>query len=209
MLKAYSVQMSFKVPDGEKRIAGKASALFGDLSSALQLAANHLNTMYVPFKRYSDYDSQVLVKERVLLRDYRDSVKASFDKIIAMEAQCLRLMTEFASDKDVSDLMNALKANMEDIKTQVNRFLGLFSNIGSPDFIGSVLSAIEFIKQNIGQTRQLLNERIIPHIDSNILAKHWTADMASQEENEANEALYSKLPMVVQLFKERQKQLNQ
>lgn len=197
---AYNVQMSFTVPDAEKRMAEKAAELFNDLSSQLKLSLNHLNIMYIPFKKYQEFDSQELLQHRRALRRYRDQVQLNFNKILAMTSTVLKLMHAFSTDTQISDLMNAFLAHIADLKKQVNRFLGLFSNIGSVDFIGASLTSIEYIKKEISQLKQLINDRILAHLDTNILAKHWTTDTSGEYQEQA----YEKVPLIIQLFKERQ-----
>ncbi len=201
---AYSIQMSFKVPDAEKRLAEKAAESFDDLGSRLKLAINHLDILYIPFKKYQEYDAQELLEHRVILRRYRDQVQENFNDIMGRSAFCLKLMGEFGSDTQTADLMNSFQAHVADIRKQVNRFLGLFSNIGSAEFMTAALAAIDLIKKEASQLKQLINDRILTHIDTNILAKHWTANVADNYQNK----VYEKVPMIIQLFQERQKAMN-
>jgi hypothetical protein len=196
--------MSFTVPDAEKRIAEKAAESFDDLSSRLKLAMSHLDIMYVPFKKYQEYDAQELQDNRIVLRRYRDQVQANFNDILNRAGNCLSLMGEFGSDTQTADLMNSFQAHVADIRKQVNRFLGLFSNIGSAEFMTAALAGIELIKKEASQLKQLINDRILTHIDTNILAKHWTSNLDNKYQNK----VYEKLPMIIQLFQERQKAMN-
>ncbi len=72
------------------------------------------------------------------------------------------------------------------------------------EFMTAALAAIDLIKKEASQLKQLINDRILTHIDTNILAKHWTANVADNYQNK----VYEKVPMIIQLFQERQKAMN-
>ena len=198
--RAYSVQMSFRVPDAEKRIAEKAAESFQELIGLVRLANRHLNIFYIPFKQHQDYDTQEVLRYRMVLRRYRNQVKENFDKTMRQAHRCVVLMGEFSNDTQTVELMSVFVSEIDDLKKQVNRFLGLFSNIGSADFINAVLVSIESIKKQTSELKQTINDRILSHIDTNILAKSWTSAITDEYQNK----VYEKLPLMVQLFRERQ-----
>lgn len=198
--KAYSVQMSFDVPDAEKRIAEKASESFDELVARLRLASRHLDILYIPFRKHQNYDSEEIMKYRVVLRRYRDQVKENFDEVIQRAYRAILLMGEFSTDTQTVEIMSAFDSQMHDLRKQVNRFLGLFSNIGSADFVNALLISIDLIKKQISQIKQTINDRILEHIDTNILAKNWASTITDEYQNK----VYEKMPLVVELFKERQ-----
>lgn len=137
--KAYSIQMSFEVPDAEKRIAEKASESFEELIADLRTASKHLDILYIPFRKHQTYDSQEVLKYRSVLRRYRDQVKINFDRAMKRAFRSIVMMGEFSTDTQTVELMAAFNSQVDDLRKQVNRFLGLFSNIGSVDFISALL----------------------------------------------------------------------
>jgi len=197
---AYSVQMSFDVPEGDRKIARQASESFEDLIAKLRLSVRHLNLLYVPFSKYQDYDPNEVLKYRAVLRNYRDQVKNNFDEVMERSFRAILQMSTFSADNHTVELMSAFDSQMKDLRKLIDRFLSLFSNIGSQDFIGSLLQSIDSVKKQVAQVKQTINDRILDHIDTNILANNWTSTVTDELQNK----VYEKAPLVVELFKERQ-----
>jgi hypothetical protein len=59
----------------------------------------------------------------------------------------------------------------------------------------------------MNQLDKLIRDRILEHIDSNILAKNWAKNISNRFED--SEPIEERVPLVVQLFKERQKALQE
>lgn len=110
-------------------------------------------------------------------------------------------MGEFSTDTKTLEMMNSFIASLEDVKKAVERLLQSFSDLDSQTFKDSVVGAIDNVKKQANQFKQLINDRLLDHIDTNILAKNWTNDVT----DEYQKKVYEKLPMIVQLFQERQK----
>lgn len=198
---AYGVQMSFDVPDAERRIAEKAKEQFEELSSKLKLAMEHLDYMYIPFKTHNATDSGLLVENQTMFSRFKVRVKRNFDRIRKKAKFCLALMSEFQTDTSTEEMMKSFVANMESVERQVNTFLSLFSNLNSPDFRDNVISTIDAIRKTVSQLRQMINDRILDHVDTNILAKNWISEFTGDAENRIKE----KTPLLIELYKERQK----
>lgn len=47
--------------------------------------------------------------------------------------------------------------------------------------------------------KQTISDRILDHIDTNILAKSWTSTVTDEFQNK----VYEKTPLIVELFRER------
>jgi hypothetical protein len=198
--KGYAIQMSTTVPDAEKRVAEKASESFEELNAKLKLASDHLNTLYVSFSGVQPVDNKVILDQRVVLREFRDRVKKNFEDIESKTNNAAVLMGEFATDTETVEMMNSFLSQFKDLEKQVNRFLALFSNIGGDDnFMSAVLASIELIRKQSSQFRQLISDRILEHIDTNILAKKWTSNVVDDNQNK----VYEKLPLLVRLYKEK------
>lgn len=198
--RAYSIQMSFEVPDSEKRVAEKASESFSDLVGELRESQKHINLLYIPFSKHENYDSEEILNYRVVLRRFRDQVKINFDKVMKKAHHSILLMSKFATDTQTVELMAAFNSQIDDLRKQVDRFLGLFSNIGSAEFVAALIKSIDSIKKQVNQIKQTVNDRILDHIDTNILAKSWASTVTDEYENK----VYEKKPLIVELFKERQ-----
>jgi hypothetical protein len=196
--KSVNIQMSARVPDSEKRVAEQASESFGELTGKLKLAISHLNTVSTSFSSLQNPDSKEIMKHRVVLRNFRDQVKKNFEQIMTIANSSAVLMARFSSDPETIEIMNSFGSQVQDLEKQVNRFLALFSNIGDESFMPSVMAAIDLIKKQAAQVTQLINDRALEHIDTNILAKRWTSEI----KDENNNNVYERLPLLVQLFNE-------
>lgn len=113
-------------------------------------------------------------------------------------------MHKFKTDANTSEIMRAFVTTMEDLEKSVNIFADLFSKLSAKDFSKLIVQSVESIKKKSTQLDQLIYDRILDHIDRNILARNWVTEVADElgiEIEEENE------PTVVQLWKERQKAL--
>lgn len=198
---AYATQMNFDVPDSEKRIAEKASESFEELIGLLREATEHLNIIYEPFRKQEQLDSQEVLEHRVALRRYRDKIQENFNKVVEKAQKCTVLMSEFATDTHTVEMMNSFISSVDDVKKQLSRFISLFSDVGSADFRNGVVTGTEGLKKQVLQLKELISDRILNHIDTNILAKNWIDNITDEYQNK----VYEKTPLIVQLFKERQK----
>jgi len=201
---AYSVQMSFDVPDSDKRIAEKASELFQELSSLLNIADEHLDLIYEPFKHNEDIKTEELLEHRTIFRKYRDIIKENFNKILKKSYRCVLLMSSFSSDAQIVELMNSFISETKDIETQVNKLLSIFSDLSSIDFRINLIKAIDLIRLENNQLKQIINDRVLNYIDTNILAKNWVKSVIDENQNK----IYENIPLIVELFKEREKALS-
>jgi transcriptional regulator of heat shock response len=203
MKKSYAIQMSFTIPDSERRIAEKAEEQFERLISRLKLVMEHLDFIYLPFYRHENIDPEELSNYRAVLRDYRDEVKKNFEQVLYESDQAMILMGQFASDTATEEMMKSFDDITRELKRQVNIFLTLFTNITSPDFRNYLLASIDSIRKQVNQFKQLINDRILEHIDTNILAKNWMSDLANKYEGQVRQ----RIPLTVELFQERQRAL--
>jgi hypothetical protein len=203
--KAYAIQMSFDVPRSEKRVAEKAEECFQHFNRKLKKALNHLSLIYDPFKNLQDIDNKQLVDKRHIFRRYKNQVKKNFEDVVKDAYKVVTLMSEFSSDTKTQELMNSFTDSIEDLQKQVRNFLSIFSNLNNKSFHSELVASIDSVRKKANQVRQLVNDRILEHIDSNILAKDWMASISDKYQYKVDE----KLPLVMELFKERQKALDE
>src|SRR5690606_15643585 len=104
---------------------------------------------------------------------YRDKSRENFEKVIKTGYSALGLMSEFSTDSTVEELMGSFTSSLKELEKQVNYFLSIFSNLNNPEFKNQLISAIDSVKKQSSQLKQLVNDRILEHIDTNILAKNW------------------------------------
>ncbi len=201
--KAYSVQMNFDVPDSEKRVAEKAEEYFEQLLTDMNDISVYLDIIYIPFSKHDNIDTDMLVDYRRTFHQYRDQVKAKFRNIMKKSYKSVALMNEFSVDTATEELMDSFIGSVRELEKYVDTFMSIFSNLNSPEFRTYLISTIDSLKKQLNQIRQLVTDRILDHIDSNILAKDWAKDLSDR----FNEPIQERVPMVVQLFRERQQAL--
>ena len=203
--KAYSIQMHFGVPESEKRIAEKAEEYFEQLISGLQDAKDYLDLIYVPFQKHQNIDMEMVTDYRKTFKEYRDQVKLKFSKMVKKAYKCVALMNAFSTDTATEEIMESFIGAIRELDKYVDTFVSIFSNLNSSEFRDHLISTIDSLKKQMNQIEQLIRDRILEHIDSNILAKNWAKDIS--EDN--SEPIEERVPLVVQLFKERQKALQE
>jgi hypothetical protein len=201
--RAYSAMMTYQVSDSEKDQAQKAMRWFNHCIKILEQSEDHLNLMYNPFKKSSDINAEQIFKVRSALRRYRDKVVENFNNFKKVAFKCYAIMQSFTSDTQTEKLLKSFVSSIQDIETQVNRFIELFSNLKSDDFAKAIVPAIENIKKEAAQLEQIVEDRIKKHIETNILARNWVDSVS----DELQEKVEKKSPLAVQLVEDRMKML--
>jgi hypothetical protein len=199
-MKAYAIQMSFTVPNSERRLAEQAEQQFESLIARIKLATEHLDLIYTPFYKHENLDPDEITKYRAVLRNYRDQVQENFTNLLESADQGMILMGNFSTDTDVEEMMRSFDASTKELIGQFETFLTIFNNLSNPDFRNNLLASIDSIKKQANQLKQLINDRILEYIDTNILAKNWMSDLAVKYEGKVKQ----RMPLVVELYKERQ-----
>jgi dGTP triphosphohydrolase len=200
---AYSVQMNFEIPESEKKIAERAEDFFEQLLAMMQDASEYLDLIYEPFSKYQNVDTEMLVDYRKTFRQYRDQCRVKFKKIIKKAYRAVSLMNEFSSDTATEELMDAFVGSIRELEKYADTFVSIFSNLNSPEFRNNLVSTIDSLKKQFNQIRQLVTDRVLDHISTNILAKDWAKDVLDH----VDEPIPDRAPLVVQLFRERQRVL--
>lgn len=197
--------MTYQVSDSEKDQAEKAMRWFNHCLKVLEQSEEHLNLIYNPFKKENNISADEIFKIRAALRRYRDKVVENFNRFKKVAFKCYVIMQPFTSDTQTEKLLKSFVASIEDVETQVNRFVELFSNLKSEDFVKGVVTAIENIKKEISQLEQIVEDRMKDHLQTNILARNWVDNVS----NELQEKVEKKSPLVMQLVEERMKMFDE
>lgn len=200
---AASVQMNYTVPDSEKEIAEKAEEYLDQLLVEFQAFSLYLNLIYMPFKKYSNVDMSMIVEYRKTFKQYRDQVKIKFNKIKKIIYQILTLLNTFSTDTATSEIIDAFANSIKDLDKYIETFVNIFDDFNNPDFPKYIVSTIDSIIKQINQIEQIVNDRVLDHIDTNILAKNWIKDFTANEDK----PIEDRVPLVMQLFQERQELL--
>ncbi len=202
--KIYAIQLSYTVSDSEKHRASQALLYFKNAEKLLQQASDHLNIMKTPFKDNSDMTSDDIMKARAVVRRFRDTAIEKFDEFKKCSFQCVNLMQTFATDTQTLKLMKSFITSIDELEVKVNNFSELFNDLQSKDFSKSVVAAIEDIQKQCDEVDEIIDERIKTHIQTNILATSWVDSIS----NDLQMTIEQKTPLILDLFDERRRALN-
>lgn len=205
MRKIYAIQLSYDVSNEEKEQAEKALLCFEHSIKKLNIAMDYVDTMATPFKDHPDIDSKEVIQYRAALRRYRDKLIEYFSDFKVASARCIESMQMFLSDTQILKLIKLFDNSIEDIEVEVNKFSLLFNNLESKQFIQDVNKSFDSLKKMCAELKNVINERIEDHIKNNILGKNWVDGISDKIQLN----IQRKTPMIIDLFKQRQEQLNQ
>lgn len=201
--KVYAINLSYEVPSEDKDRANKAILYFDHLLKLLKSSNEHLNLIYTPFKDNGSIAPEQAYQARAGLRRYRDKVAENFNQFKRIAFKCFLLLQPFSSDTQIIKLNKSFVMSIGDIEKQVNRFIDLFANINSKDFIQGIIKAVENIKKEISQIEQIIEDRIKSHIYNNILARNWVDTVS----DELQEKVEQKVPLSIQLVEKRNEEI--
>jgi hypothetical protein len=201
--KLYAAYMSYEVPSEEKDKASKAIRYFQYLLKIMKTCDEHLELMHTPFKDNNDLSTEQAYEARAALRRYRDKAIDNFNTFKEQAFKCFILLQPFSVDTQFVKLNKSFVFAISDIEKQVNKFAELFSNIEAKEFGKNMVAAIESIKKEMSKLHQIIEDRIIDHIQTNILARNWVDNVSDK----LQEKVENKIPLAVELVNERRKML--
>jgi len=203
--RAYTVQMTYEVSDAEKQEAEKAIIYFNTALKLLSLASDHLNIMKTPFKENTDMTPDSVIKARAAIRRFRDQSVENFNEFKVSAFKCVNAMQTFASDTQTIKLMKSFISAIDDLESKVNDFIKLFDSLDDKEFAQNIVTSIEEIQKQCDDIEEIADDRIIDHIQSNILAKNWVDSVSTELQTK----IEKKTPLIMDLYNKRQDQLNE
>jgi hypothetical protein len=203
---AESIEMSFDIPDAEKQIAEDASMRLEAFVSALKFAVKHLDVIYDPFSKHTDIPVKSVVKHRGLLNRLRGRVHENFEKAQRHALMGVQKLNHFSTgDTDIQELVNGFVEASDGLAESVSKFLtALQHDFRTQNFRDTIISSVDKIRKDAQELENLVYDRIIDHIDTNILAKNWMKDTSDALKVDMEEHV----PLIQQLFEERQREIN-
>ena len=160
--------------------------------------------MKTPFKENPEMDIPSVLKARAAIRRFRDQCVENFNKFKEAAFKCVNVMQIFISDTQTTKLVKSFVSSVEDLETKVNGFIDLFDDLKDKEFSKNVVEAIEKIQSQCDDLNEIIDERIKPHIQSNILAKNWVDSVS----NDLQIEVQKRTPLILDLFNKRQDSLN-
>lgn len=202
---AEAIEVSFEIPEAEKKIAHDAKIRFEGFLSSLKLSLKHLDIMYESFSKFENLSSQDVFDKRGLLNRYKQKVKENFNKNKTYGLRALQKLNYFVTgDISIQEIIVSFSNLMEELDRNVEEFLDKIEDYWDKDYRANALKAIEDIIDSGESLMDLVNDRIINHIEEHLLGKSWLDNVSS----DAQLQLEQFLSPIMELYKERQKTLN-
>lgn len=201
---ARSIEMSFDIPESEKKVAREAIQAFKNVLGSLDKAKKHLDIIYQPFQSEEVLPPEAVVKFRGAFFRYKEQVKKNFDDAKAKSLIAYSKLNLFSSDTHILELINAFKDQIDMLGSQVNVLLDVLDDFRDINFKSNVTKAIDSISKEAFELENIINDRIIDHINSEILSKDWISDV----KDTLNVKIEEKIPYITRLFQERQQAIN-
>lgn len=203
---ANDVQMSFDIPDAEKARAKAAKMQFEAAANVLRLSVEHLDHLYDPLKEDTGASAESFIENRGILQGrYSTKIKENFNKVKIHALLAIRKLNFFSTgDSSIKELLNTFESSIDSVEKEVNNLLSTMKNdFESADFRDSIINTIDKIKTQADELEEVINDRVIDHIDQHILAENWM--QSTKEVLKLDDGI--ELPLVTQLFNERKEKL--
>lgn len=196
---ADKIQMSLDIPDVELEKAEKSVKYYEHLIKKLNAFNKYLDNLYNPFKDYSEVSEESVLKNRAAIRRFRDKVQDNFKEIKKISLYCISSLNYFSSDTHISELIKSFISEMDEIDDMVKRLLKILDDWDVNNYKDHVIKGIESVKKQIAQLINIIEDRILNHINDNILAKTWVEPTTKDFDIEIEE----KQPIMQQLNDKR------
>lgn len=205
MLKnAYSIQMSYQITDDEKHKAERTILFFNHANRILTAASDHLNIMKTPFKDDPEVSPEEIMKIRAALRRFRDKAVENFSDFKLASFKGIRTIQQFSSDTQTIKIIKSFVSEVDELESKLKKFVNLFKDLKDKEFAKNIVSSIEDIQKQCKSIEEIIEERVKNHIKSNILASSWIDEVGENLELR----LEKNVPVIMHLYEERQKELN-
>jgi hypothetical protein len=196
---AETIEFSIDIPDSEIKTAGRIIMRLEKLSKKLDNFVDHINLLYDPFKKYNTVSEESVHKYRGTLWDYRNKVIENFESLKDIAGVVVKDMKSFNFDTHIVELVSAFTDEVGDIEDQVKFLTDAIANYDHTSYKDNVTSCAEAVKKEVAELNKFIYDRIIDHMNSNILGKNWVEKKHIKfDESE---------PAVSRLYKEREERL--
>jgi len=198
------IEMSFDIPDADKKTANECLQLVTSLNNKLDIAKNHLDIIYNPFKKATEIPQDLLVKKRGKLSIFKQRVKKNFGSAKKIAFLIVFKLNNFASDLHIMELISSFRDSIESLEKNLFIFFDNIDNYRNPEFKDNLIKSIESIYGDIAEIKKLTEERIISFIDANILTNNWVSNTGDSLKLK----IENKIPLIQKLYDERDSVIN-
>jgi HPt (histidine-containing phosphotransfer) domain-containing protein len=190
------------VPESKKNYAIKAVTYLKKLDKKLNYFNDYLDKIYNPFKEYSEVSEESIVDHRGAIHNYCEEIQQLHDELKDLSSTIVYSLKIFEYDSDFLELTKSLTAEFEDISNLINELCDCLVDYESTEYQENVVKTIELLKENIDKIKESINDRLIDHINKNVLKKSWLDDIENKERVEDE-------PLISKLYKERNNQIKE
>jgi hypothetical protein len=200
---AEALNLSFEIPDSERKIAISIVKRLSVLLNKIDVLNIYLGNMYDPFKKYDIVSSESIMKYRSAIWTFSKKIEFKFKELESIAALIIRDISMFDSDSEITELKSSFTDDVGDIEKEKENLIKTLTNWDAKDYKDTVVIAMENLKKQMAQLRKLIEERIIEHLNVNIIAENWTNSL----DPEISSVISKREPLLIQLFKERNEKL--
>ncbi len=172
--------MSYQVSEDEKRTARKAIDVFNATSMMLSKAEDYLSEIKNPFSKDPNISSEKVFEYRAALWKFRDEFIKKIELFKEACFKCMYVTRPFSFDTQVINLLSSFSNSVEELDKVIRDFVEIFKDLRSKDFGTELMKVIEKLEENSKKIKDLIAERIIPHIEKNILSSSWTDEVGAK-----------------------------
>lgn len=201
---AYKVEMSLDIPDSEKESANSVLKNIEAFSSLINSFDSQLDILHGPFENNEEISVSSVQSIRGVLKRYSDQLNKDFYKLEQVAALIVNDLDAFSSDPKILELIGTFVESVDKLDERTKNLVKTMDNWNSKTYRDDTLSDMNSLKGQLQQLENLLFDRIIKHINTNILAKNWVNSMNEKLKND----IKREEPNVVKLYKEREDILN-
>lgn len=200
---AETIELSINIPDSEKKIAAKIVFRLEKLNKKIDFFNKHLNKLYNPLKKYNKVSKDSVEKYRGIIWNYTKQIKENFEKIRNLAILCLQDLKRFETDPEFNQLISSFTNDFGDVEDQVIYLTNAIINWDASNYKENVILSMDNLKKETAEIRKLIYDRLISHINKNILTKNWIDNGL----NRLNVDMENNEPAISRLYKERKDKL--
>jgi len=200
---AQRIEMSIDIPDSKKNIALSLVKKLESIAGKLNSFDSHLDILYNPFSNHDTVSVESVQEIRGTLSRYKEAIKENLFEIKKFAILVVAALETFSSDISVVELLNSFTDFIGELENKSDLLFKDMDNWSSETYRQDILKDIDDIKNQKIQIENLIFDRIIKYINSNILAKSWVSSLNDELEFSINK----KEPYIKRLFKERENAL--
>ena len=200
---ARAIELSFAVTDSERQSAVVVIERLNSLVGVLNNLKSKLDVLIDAFERVDSFTVEDVVKKRSVINDYIEHLYDTFDRGSKQALYAIVKLKIFEIDQSILELINALNDGVVSLKKSLDSLSDDLSDVKNVEFKNKTVAAAQNVKKEIDSLLGLVKDRIIEHINGDILAKTWTKDLS----NELDLNIKKKLPLIRELYQQRQQEV--